>query len=178
MEQVHGNRVVVVGKKDDGKTIKNCDALITSDAGVSLSVHVADCLPIFVTDEKGQVFGVIHAGWRGLAKGIIRETLLLMQKELRMKNEELIIFIGPHICKKHYEVKDDVYSKFLTFKGGSLKGGRTFLDLGEIAKEQFVSLGVDPKNITIDPTCTFESKDLFSFRRGDKTDRNLYILTS
>lgn len=189
MEQVHGNRVVIVGKKDDGKIIKNCDALITTDADVELCVRVADCLPIFVTDEKGQIIGLIHAGWRGLSKGIIKSTINKMENQWKMENglhpegRKLKIWIGPHICKKHYEVKNDVSSKFLkypkalTLKGSSFQGSRTFLDLGEIARQQLVELGVKNKNITIDGTCTYESKDLYSFRRDGTKDRNLFLLS-
>ncbi len=177
MEQIHGNRVVVVGKKDDGKTIKNCDALITTDADVELCVRVADCLPIFVTDEKGQIIGLIHAGWRGLSKGIIKSTINKMENRWKTETGKLKIWIGPHICKKHYEIKADVASKFLYFKGQVFKGGRTFLDLGEIARQQLVELGVKNKNITIDGTCTYESKDLYSFRRDGTKDRNLFLLS-
>ncbi len=187
MQQVHGNNVVIVGKKDIGTTIPNCDAMITNEHGVTLGVRVADCLPIMVTDEKGRGIGLIHAGWRGLENGIIGSTLLLMQKKFKINNkqslaksefgEELKIKIGPHICENHYEVKENVFSKFsLYFKGSSFKGGRTFLDLAEVARQQFVKLGVKSENITIDPTCTFENKKLFSFRQNGTDKRSLYLL--
>ena len=68
MQQVHGSGVFLVDHNDDGKIIKGCDALISNDPGVILSVRVADCLPISVVDKKNRSIGLIHAGWRGFDK--------------------------------------------------------------------------------------------------------------
>lgn len=177
MQQVHGNNVVFVEKKDIETTIPNCDAMITNDPRVVLGVRVADCLPISIIDEKDHGIGLIHAGWRGLENKIIVKAIELMNTKLKIKNEELRINIGPHICRKHYEIKNDVATKFSKyFKGPSFKGGRTFLDLAEVARQQLVKLGVKNKNIKIDPTCTFENKKLFSYRRDHTEKRNLFLL--
>jgi len=118
MQQIHGNNVVMVGKKDIGTTIPNCDAMITSDPGVTLGVRVADCLPIFVVDEKGRGIGLIHAGWRGLENEIIVKTIQKMENQWKMETGKLKIIIGPHICPEHYEVKEDVASKFSSYVKG------------------------------------------------------------
>jgi len=177
MQQVHGNRVVQVDIKDDGKTIKNCDALISNDPKVTLCVRVADCLPIFVTGEKGQVIGLIHAGWRGLSQGIIKSTISKMENQWKVETGKLKIVIGPYICRKHYEVKEDVASNFLHSGGLSYEGSRTFLDLAEVAREQFMGLGIKKENIKVDKRCTFEDKDLFSFRGNGTSQRNIYTLS-
>jgi len=165
MQQVHGNNVVRVYKKDDGKTIENCDALITNEKDLELCVRVADCLPVSVVDKKDLGVGLIHAGWRGLEKQVISKTIKKMIEEFSVKPEYLEVKIGPHICKSHYEVGAEVSDKF---------NSERFLDLAEVAKQQLVEVGV--KNITIDSTCTFEDEKLFSYRRGDKKDRNIYLL--
>ena len=108
MEQVHSNNVVRVSKTDDRKIIKNCDALISNNPKMVLYVRVADCLPILISDKKSQSFGIIHAGWRGLQKQIISNTICKMVKEFSSDPENLEVTIGPHICQKHYEIKDDV----------------------------------------------------------------------
>lgn len=167
MEQVHGNNVVCVRKKDDGKTIKNCDALVTNEKNLELCVRVADCLPVAVYDFATESIGLFHAGWRGLASGVIKNGIGLMVREFGSKPEEIIVYMGPHICKKHYEVGKEVAEKF---------DGQRFLDLGKVAVEQLTGLGIKNKNITIDPLCTFENRNLFSYRRGDKISRNLYLL--
>lgn len=167
MHQVHGNNVVRVAKKDDGKTIKNCDAMITNENNIELCVRVADCLPIFVRDKKGRGIGLIHAGWRGLENKIISKTIKKMVSEFSLEPSELDIGIGPHICKKHYEVKGAVSAKF---------GGVKFLDLAQVAKEELISLGVKSKDITIDKTCTYENENLFSYRRSGTSKGNLFTL--
>ncbi len=163
MEQVHGNNVVLVDKNDIGRVVPNCDGLIINSPNVHLQIRVADCLPIFIKDLQNNAIGVVHAGWRGLESKVIKNAVNLMQEKFTSRPENLTVYIGPHICKKHYEVKSDVGDKF---------GGELFLDLGKIAKEQFESLGV--KNIEISKDCTFENKDLFSYRRDKTEKRNFY----
>lgn len=177
MQQVHDARVVRVFEKDDGQTIKNCDALITNDHDLTLCVRVADCLPIMVADKKGQSFGIIHAGWRGLNKKIISKTIAKMKKEFGVNPKNLVVWIGPHICVKHYEVKSDVSDKFRKYPDAVKKeNGKEFLDLGLVAIKQLIGSGVRDKNIQIDEGCTYADKSLFSYRRGNLKNRNLYIL--
>lgn len=184
MEQVHGNNVVFVTKKDIGKTIRECDGLITNSSDVTLRIRVADCLPIFLSDIASNSIGVVHAGWRGLDNKIIEKAVLLMSKKLKAKSQSLHVYIGPHICQKHYEIKSDVSDKFkqypkaLTVKDTVLHGRRTFLDLAMVAKEQLMTLGIKKENINIDPKCTYENRELKSFRRGDKKGRSVYLFKS
>lgn len=188
MEQVHGNNVVVVDEKDVGKTIKECDGLVTNSPNITLRISVADCLPIFLSASGGSAIGLVHVGWRGLDNKIIEKTITLMSKKLppssegkKTKSQGLQIYIGPHICVNHYEIKADVAAKFsaypkaITFKGASFKGNRTYLDLAKVAKQQLISLGVSVQNIKIDKDCTFENKKLKSFRRGDTEGRSIYL---
>ncbi len=178
MEQVHGNEVKVVGKKDIGNIVRGCDALISSDPSVLLGVRVADCLPISIKDKKGRAFGIIHAGWRGLDNGIIGKTIKLMSDKMKIDKCELEIVIGPHICQKHYEVGGEVALKFNDYPQALLqKDGKTFLDLAKVAVKQLVRAGVAKENIRVDKMCTFENKPLPSFRR-DKTQNRLMIYTS
>jgi polyphenol oxidase len=175
MQQVHGNNVVRVDKNDDGKIIKNCDVLISNDPEVTLSVHVADCLPISVIDKKSRSFGLIHAGWRGLQKQIITNTVRLMIKEFSANPKDLEVTIGPHICQNHYEVKEDVSSKFIEIPGVVFrKDNKEFLDLSKVAEFQLIESGVKKENIKIDKRCTFEHTSLPSFRRN-KTSGRLVI---
>jgi YfiH family protein len=177
MQQIHGSYVVRVSQKDDGKIIENCDGLISNDPKVTLLVRVADCLPISLVDKKTHSFGLIHAGWRGLDKGIIKKAIDLMQKELRIKNSDLKISIGPHICQKHYEVGRDVFSKFTKYPEALLqKNNKLFLDLAKIAELQLINNGVKKENIKISKTCTFEGPSLPSFRRSKTSERILVKL--
>jgi hypothetical protein len=179
MQQVHGNTVVLVGRNDAGKTVPECDALITSDPTVTLCVRVADCLPVSVIDKKGRGIGLIHAGWRGLEKKIIVKSIRMMSQEFGTNNEELEIAIGPHICADHYEVKDDVSEKFTNYPKAIIKkDGKEFLNLAKVAKLQLLSLGISKENIFIDSRCTFEDLSLHSYRRNKTANRNMVTLSS
>lgn len=171
----HSDRVMIATKKDTGKFFEGYDAVITGDKNVSLALTVADCIPIAVFDPQTNSRALIHAGWRGLENGIIQKTI----EKIGGKLGELKVFVGPHICKKHYEIKTDVSVKFEKYKK-SVKNikGKIFLDLGSVALEQLLKLGIKRKNIFMDNTCNFESPELFSYRRGDSKYRNLYLLTN
>ncbi len=161
MNQVHGNNVVVVGKKDIGRIIPDCDGLITNQKGVELVVQTADCLPILITDPENNVVAALHAGWRGLQRGIIRAGIDKMTEFFNTKPEDLKVEIGPHICVDHYEVKDDV-SQY--FPETVIKGDKKYLDLAKVAVNQLVLLGVVDKRIKMDNRCTFEDLSLSSYR--------------
>ncbi|HKC04493.1 MAG TPA: peptidoglycan editing factor PgeF [Patescibacteria group bacterium] len=175
MSQVHGNNVVLVNEKD-AATIPACDGLITNSPDIALVVRVADCLPIFLENGISKSVGVLHAGWRGLESKIIEKAISLMNKNFKSKASDTIVYIGPHICSKHYEIKADVSAKFVSYtKAVVNKNGKIYLDLAQVAKEQLVKLGIKNKNIKIDKDCTFEDPELRSFRKGDKTGRSSYV---
>lgn len=171
----HSDHVMIATKKDTGKFFEGYDAVITRDNNILLALTVADCLPIGIYDPKTQIRALVHAGWRGLENGIIQKTI----QKIGGNAEELMVYIGPHICQKHYEIKTDVSVKFGKYKK-SVKHikGKIFLDLGDVAYTQLIKLGVKERHIFLDNNCNFESPDLFSFRRGDSKYRNLYLLTN
>jgi YfiH family protein len=126
---------------------------------------VADCLPIFLSSKTGKVVAVIHAGWRGLANGVIEETLDCQ------KDEEWIAWIGPAIGPCHYEVKQDVLDHFESEDGFAKKSGATWsMDLAAIAEAQFRQFGV--LEIYGGGYCTYcDEERFFSYRRDGKTGR-------
>lgn len=162
MQQVHGSRVVLVSKMNDGETIKDCDGLITNDPSVTLSVRTADCLPISIKDKNNKAIALIHAGWRGLNSGIIKNAIRLMKEKFRTNATSVQVVIGPHICVKHYEVGPEVSVLFDNKKN---------LDLSKVAINQLTELGVVRKNINVDRRCTFEDPDLPSFRKNKTSER-------
>lgn len=166
MEQVHGNRVIEVDEKDKGSVIKNCDGLVTKDLNIKLCVRVADCLPIIIKTKDKKTHATVHAGWRGLKKDIIKNAIKLTGKSVK-------VYMGPHICVDHYEVKDDV-AKFFNKTEIKIKRNKKYLDLAKIALSQLTNLGVDKKDVKISKRCTFEDKNLFSYRKNKTDKRNLY----
>jgi YfiH family protein len=161
----HTANVKNVGKMQLGETIKNVDAVITSEPGIILNITVADCLPVYIYDPLNRVIALAHAGWRGLATGVIINTIEKMKDLYKTDPSALVVGIGPSICSKCYEVKEDVAAQFSENCLNHMDG-KIFLDLRYAASGQLLALGVNPKNIDINKECTYELADkYFSFRR-------------
>tara|TARA_Y100000385_G_scaffold274679_1_gene318127 strand:- start:125 stop:751 length:627 start_codon:yes stop_codon:yes gene_type:complete len=166
MDQTHSNTInFISGNK---QIYESTDALFTSNNNFALEVKVADCMPIFIFDKKSSFFGVIHAGWRGLANGIIENSInLLKEKDLEIKN--IKVFIGPSISQRNFEIQSDVMSYFDS-KFSIVKDGKIFLSLQEVAIDIFASYSIfDIININ---ECTYENLNYHSYRR-DKTDKRM-----
>jgi YfiH family protein len=163
----HGKRIKKVSKKDKGKIVEGFDGLITKEKGIFLGMTFGDCLPVFLWDKEKRVISLLHCGWRGIAKGIVEEGVKKI-KEFGIKPKEIFAFLGPGICKKHYEIKEDVLKKFKNYKRAIIfKKGKIFLDLKKVVKEKLENLGV--KHIFQSKECTFcQKQKYFSLRRDKK----------
>jgi len=142
------------------------DALYTNKRNEVCAILTADCLPLFITDNLGQEVAVIHAGWKGLLRGIIEETLESFD------SNNLIAHFGPAISQHSFqvgkEVRDQYISKNNNFKS-SFKtiSGKHYLDLYQAAKLVLNSFGI--YKISGGTECTFKQKDeYFSYRRDGK----------
>lgn len=176
MNQIHGKRVIAVDKSDVGKVIPDCDGLITNFPGLYLRISAADCIPVFLYDPINNSIAAVHAGWRGLDKNIIKSAVTLMIKKFSTNPKKLYVRLGPHICQKHYEVGQSVAQKFSNYPGVLKKQNmKIFLDLGKVAIKQLTNLGVPTRNIEFDGRCTFEEKDLASYRRDPRGGVHQYF---
>ena len=166
MDQTHSSTVnFIYGNK---QIYKSTDALITSNRDIALQVKVADCMPIFIFDKKSSFFGAIHAGWRGLANGIIENSIeLLKEKDFNLRN--IKVFIGPSISKRNFEIQNDVMEYFDS-KFSIVKDGKIFLSLQEVAIDKFASYGI--LDILNTNECTYDNLNYHSYRR-DKTDKRM-----
>ncbi|MFA6183702.1 MAG: peptidoglycan editing factor PgeF [Parcubacteria group bacterium] len=165
-EIVHSDKVEIVDN-DSPKIIKGADSLITRRK-VFLAVTIADCIPVYFYDEKNKVIGLAHAGWRGIADGIIKNTLNKMLT-LGATAIEINIIMGPGIRDCHFEVDNDVavnfknYSEFI-FK----KENKIFINLFGIINKESLDFGIKKENISDYEECTFEnSNKYFSYRRDN-----------
>jgi len=166
---VQADKVQVVRKKQRGGILPETDGSITSEKGIFLSVTAADCLPVFFYGPKKEIVAIAHAGWRGLAKGILPRVVQKMKEEFSCRPSDILIGIGPGIGEHHYEVKPDVAEYFQDFPSAiSKRKGKIFLDLKKIAEIQLQSLGVRGQNIEIHPACTYCEKDTYFSWRRDK----------
>tara|TARA_Y100001970_G_scaffold118098_1_gene146671 strand:- start:582 stop:1286 length:705 start_codon:yes stop_codon:yes gene_type:complete len=174
MNQVHGTSVQVINDYAY-EPIKNTDALFTSSNKVSLAIMSADCLPIAIANSEGTEIALIHAGWRGLASGIIDKTL----KMFELDNKELKAWLAPCISQKEYEVGKDVYEAFTKLDEESVKSfmkinSRKWLfDLKDQAKRILEKSEV---SVSQSNYCTYNDEELFYSYRRDKTDKRALTL--
>jgi YfiH family protein len=148
------------------------DAVVTDDPATVLAVTVADCVPVFFVDAAGSAFGVAHAGWRGMAGGIVRATIRVLLDELDVQIADLLVGTGPAIRGPSYEVGPDVAGLFpeaFSVPSGDPSQGRALLDLPSCALAQAAGVGIPRDNLVDFSLCTFtHADDLFSHRRGDR----------
>tara|TARA_Y100000389_G_scaffold10556_2_gene9833 strand:- start:12707 stop:13333 length:627 start_codon:yes stop_codon:yes gene_type:complete len=166
MNQIHSNKIDYF--RGEIKNNQSLDGLITSNKKYILEVSVADCMPIFIFDKKINYFGVIHVGWKGLASGIIENSIAQLRNN-KFSLKEVNVFIGPSISQKNFEVKNDVMA-FFNEKFSIVKNKKIFLSLQGIAIDKFSANGV--KNIINIDECTYDNNDYHSFRRN-KTNKRM-----
>lgn len=142
LRQVHGTRVV---RADAVAAMEpEADAAVTERAGAVCVVMAADCLPVLLSDERGEAVGAAHAGWRGLAGGVIEATL----EAMRVPEGRVLAWLGPAIGARAYEVGEEVRAAFVAADPGSLgcfsptRPGHWRLDLCAAAHRRLAALGV------------------------------------
>lgn len=150
------------------------DALLTEDGGLALSVVTADCVPILLAGPVG--LAAIHAGWRGIAAGIIPATI----EKLKGRPEEWTAWIGPAIGACCYEVDEDVAEQVVAASAPEIAvsglSEKPHLDLPGAARIQLAAAGVG--EVIVLPRCTrCDEEKLWSYRReGKRTGRNIGLI--
>ena len=165
-KQTHSTNVNFVSSFN---SIENCDGVFTNEKNIICSIQVADCMPIFFAHRSENVFGLVHAGWRGLVYGVLENTSQLIF-ENGYKLYDFEVFIGPSIQKCCFEIKDDIVGNFQkecvfpARKNGSYK-----VDLQNQAFREMRHMGFRENQIKISNECTFCSQEKYhSFRRDGK----------
>jgi YfiH family protein len=137
-----------------------------------LSVRTADCLPVLLADREGSVVAVAHAGWRGLAAGVLEATIASM----RVPAADLSVWLGPAIGPSAFEVGPDVYAAYCDMDPGAaycfspLREGKWLADLSGLARRRLATSGVH--DVTVDGSCTYiDSGRFFSYRRDRHSGR-------
>jgi YfiH family protein len=169
LRQVHGTNVVI--EPPSGET-PEADAAITRHPDVVCVVLTADCLPVILASADGTELAVAHAGWRGLAGGVIEETVRTMSAD----PAELRIWLGPAISQPAFEVGAEVRQEFLAHDPAAEEcfmandRGRWQADLYGLARMRLASLGVG--QVSGGEHCTFLEPDrFFSYRRDGACGR-------
>lgn len=185
LNQVHGGTSVEL---QDNKILNkpDADASYTSAKNTLCVVKTADCLPILVCNTQGTWVAAIHAGWRGLANGVIQNTLKNYKNTDRNERADLIVWFGPAISQENYIVGSDFYDKFLQLNADNYKafmkapdkiGGQDkwYADLQCLAKIILVSQGVALNKIFGGNYCTFSDPILFYSARREPGQKNRLI---
>ena len=107
LQQIHGTAIVTATPQLIGDQTQ-ADGSVCNQANIVCLVQTADCLPLLVTNKKGDRVGAFHAGWRGLASGIIENGITAMASE----PDQILVWLGPAIGPEHFEVGEDVYEAF------------------------------------------------------------------
>lgn len=176
MKQVHGTQVFDADADPAGVAIEvEADAAVTRSARRVLAVLTADCLPVLLCDDSGSVVGVAHAGWRGLATGVIECVVAAM----KIDPERLIAYIGPGIGASAYEVGAEVRQAFVARNATAVHAfapldeaapGKYLADLALLARQRLGRCGV--MRIAGGMHCTYsDPARFFSFRRDGATGR-------
>lgn len=170
--QVHGARVHVHQAGPAGLQVCDpADGHVTRAEGVLVTVTIADCVPVFLVAPETRVVGVLHAGWRGAASGVL-ETGLESMKAQGAEPSELRVHLGPSICGSCYEVGPEVFEAL----DQVVPPRPEPIDLRAILGARAVRGGVRPDQITASTHCTLcTSSDLFSHRGGDRERQVGYI---
>ncbi len=177
LRQIHGDRVFCVEGNSQIQEVwqEEGDCLITVREGVALGVFTADCLPILLHDLERRAVGIIHAGWRGTAKGIARNAVERMSSEFGCDPGRIRAALGPCIGPCCYEVDSPVKRAFEEggFSWPSVSRpraeGKWSLDLLRANSLLLEAAGVRRENLEVLNLCTSCRKDLFySYRNGDR----------
>lgn len=173
LTQVHGTCVLELDiSADKTAAPSEADAAITAARGVVCAVQTADCLPVLLCDMAGTRIGAVHAGWRGLAGGVIEAALM----RLNTPAVKILAWLGPAIGPDAFEVGDEVRAAFVNdmaeasrcFRGHTV--GKWYADLAQLARLRLQRAGVT--QVYGGGWCTFsESQQFFSYRRDQVTGR-------
>lgn len=172
LTQVHGTRVVEAAQPGT-----QADAAVAREAGCVCAVLSADCLPVLLADDGGSVVAIAHAGWRGLAAGVIENAV----RAMRVPAESVLAYLGPGIGPAAYEVGREVVGAFVAAEPAGAQafrprpGGKFLADLYLLARQRLHGIGVT--RIHGGSLCTYsDSTRFFSYRRDGVTGRTASMI--
>lgn len=164
LAQVHGTQCVDAALAPPGTP---ADASFTRRRGVVCAVLTADCLPVLLCDDRATVVGVAHAGWRGLAAGVIESTVAALHEPA----ECLMAWLGPAIGPRAFEVGGEVRDLFVAGDPraanafAATAGGKWLCDICQLARRRLAALGI--RRIAGADCCTASDGERFFSHRRD-----------
>ena len=162
LHQVHGNRIV-----GDHDLHREADASWTRQAGVACVILTADCMPLLFCHQHERIVAAAHAGWRGMAGGVIEATV----NALSVDPSELLVWMGPTIGPESFEVGEEVRAAFLSHDPRAAQAfrpgvqGKWWADLYQLARQRLDCLGIS--RIFGGDHCTVQEQERFFSHRRD-----------
>jgi hypothetical protein len=186
LDQVHGAEVLRLSADHlrPGMPLERADASVSTEPGIACTVLVADCLPVLLCDRQGRAVGAAHAGWRGLAGGVLDHTVAALCEAAGCAPADLLAWLGPCIGPAAFEVGADVLQAFgadpqalspadaglFRFSPRPDGSARWRADLASLARRRLAALGVVA--VSGGAWCTVQAPArFFSFRRTPVTGR-------
>lgn len=186
--QKHTDNIRVVTKDVAGEGVVRYeiegyyDGAITNEKGIILCTIEADCTPVYILDPVKKAIAMIHSGWRGAVKKIAIKAIEKMTECYGTEKNDVLVYLGPSICQKCYEVRIDVYDEFKkVFDENILKkvfcdkpdcdinDKKFLLDVAETVRLSLIEYGVKEENIERARYCTYHDNLFDSWRRDGKT---------
>lgn len=177
LRQVHGAGVV---EADAVTAPVDADAAFTATPGVVAGVLVADCMPVLLAERSGRCIGIAHAGWRGLAAGVVQRTVRAMRARLADPAAEVFAYLGPAIGPRHFEVGPEVLDAFAQALPRAADafvahGAKYRADLFALGRQALEEVGVT--RVFGAGDCTFsDAHRFYSFRRDGVTGRHAAVI--
>ena len=153
---------------------KDTDALVTREKNLGLVIMSADCAPIVLVDPIAHVVGVVHAGWQGMLVGVVENSVEGML-DLGAETQNMKAIIGPTISAKNFSATKERFEEVKSKEPSAaviLPNGELAVDIRKGVKTQLAKYQIKTTDLNI---CTFENKELFSFRRDAVTGRNATV---
>ena len=177
LEQVHGTRVLTLPDTTGNLT---ADAVVSHVSGQVCSIMTADCLPVLFCDQAGTVVAAAHAGWRGLAAGVLESTLQAM----KVDPATVMVWLGPAIGPTAFEVGGEVRAAFMAYSplaaGAFVQHGdsiadKWLADIYQLARLRLATAGV--RQCYGGDYCTYTDRErFFSYRRDQQTGRQASLI--
>ena len=172
LTQVHGARVADLDAESSNGSLEPADGAVTRTADRVCAIQAADCMPVLFASAEGVAIGAAHAGWRGLAGGVLEAVVGAM----RVPPESLFAWLGPAIGQAHFEVGEEVRAAFLAADPAAAAAftanprGRWQCDLYGLARRRLTALGVG--QVYGGTWCTYaDAGRFFSYRRDGRCGR-------
>ena len=187
LNQEHGSKILNAEELFTSNSIPYADGSYTTKANIACIVKTADCLPILIMDLSENFVAAIHAGWRGLANGIINNFFQQI-KPLNLNIKNLLFWLGPAIGTSSFEVGEDVFKKFSNIPNYDYKPAfkpittnklfnKYLANIYKIAIINLFKLGIKQHQIFTENWCTYSRNDLFySYRKEPHNENRMYSI--